>query len=535
MTSISGQKIISGSEKNPVFNARSLGPTQAEQQIEITLRLRPAKTPAPQMDTADAQSLNRQFMTREEFAKNYGASASDIAKIKNFAKQKNLIVLDANAAQRRVVLSGTASALDKAFGTKLEEYEHDNGTYRGRTGHLTAPDDVADIIEGVFGLDDRAQAKLKFKMIDRTGFAQAHVNGRSFTPPELAKLYNFPQDLDGSGQCIGIIELGGGSRSADINAYFNGLHLPAPQVKIISVDHAKNRPSGPNGADGEVMLDIEVAGAIASKAKIVVYFAPNTDRGFLDAITAAVHDAVNKPSVISISWGAAEKHWTRQAMNAFESVFIDAAAMGVTICCASGDNGYTDGESDGTPNVDFPASAPHALGCGGTKIELDASGSAIGHETVWNAGADSATGGGFSAIFPLPPYQSGLPAGKSTRGVPDVAGNADPASGYAVRVDGNDFVIGGTSAVAPLWAGLIALMNQKLGRSVGFINPLLYGPLKGKVTTDITQGDNGPVSDGGQAAGPGWDACTGWGSPNGEKLLQELLANGKSAAMQGKP
>ena len=511
--------IIPGSERTPLRNARSLGPVADGQQIEITVKLRAAQDRAA-LDSrsllADQPLAKRNYLSREEFAKSQGSSAADIARIETFARQHGLVMLSASPEQRRVVLAGTAAALGKAFGTTLEEYEYPDGTYRGRVGHLTAPAEVAALIDGVFGLDDRPQASPKFQVHNKAGFASAHAAGASFTPPQLAQLYDFPPGLDGSGQCIGIIELGGGTRPADINAYFAQLGLAAPKVKVISIDHAKNRPSGADSADGEVMLDIEVAGAIAPKALIAVYFAPNTSRGFLDAISAAVHDQVNRPSVISISWGAAEKSWTGQAMSEFEHVFTDAAAMGVTICCAAGDNGSTDGEPDGSQNVDFPASAPHALACGGSKLVLN--GGAGFTETVWNAGPQSATGGGFSQFFPVPAYQGGLGAGLSGRGVPDVAGDADPASGYAVRVDGQQLVIGGTSAVAPLWAGLIALLNQKLGHPVGFLNPLLYGSLSGKnVTQDITQGNNGA-----QQAKSGWDACTGWGSPNGQRLLTAL-------------
>jgi kumamolisin len=270
------------------------------------------------------------------------------------------------------------------------------------------------------------------------------------------------------------------------------------------------------------MLDIEVAAAVAPKAVIAVYFAPNTDKGFLDAITLAIHDTVNKPSVISISWGSAEANWTAQAMKSYDQALQTAAALGVTVCCASGDSGSGDGEKDGKAHVDFPASSPFALGCGGTK--LVASGTTISSETVWNENPNSsAGGGGVSDFFPVPTYQTktGIPVSANPgrhagRGVPDVAGDADPATGYQVRVDGQDFVIGGTSAVAPLWAGLIALMNQRLGHPVGFLNPLIYGSLAGKgVFRDITSGNNGAYS-----AKNGWDPCTGWGSPVGVELLR---------------
>jgi kumamolisin len=352
----------------------------------------------------------------------------------------------------------------------------------------------------------------------------------SFTPTQLAQLYDFPADSDGSGQCIALIELGGGYRKADLKAYFEKLGLPVPKVLTVRVDGGRNAPSGPDGADGEVMLDIEVAAAVAPKASIAVYFAPNTDKGFLDAITQALHDTVHKPSVISISWGNPEKNWSAQAMTSFDQAFQTAALLGVTICCAAGDAGSGDenpdgGERpDGRAHADFPGSSPNVLCCGGTRVV--ASGTQIQHETVWNDDPlRSATGGGVSDVFDLPAWQAeaGVPASANPghrrgRGVPDVAGNADPATGYQVRVDGEEFGIGGTSAVAPLWAGLVALLNQRLGHPVGFLNPLLYGTLRGKgATRDITEGDNGAYR-----AGRGWDACTGWGSPVGTALLEAL-------------
>ncbi|WP_020470275.1 S53 family peptidase [Zavarzinella formosa] len=426
--------------------------------------------------------------------------------------------------RRSVFLSGTAADFEAAFGTTIEQMEHDGGTYRGRTGALTVPAELADLVEGVFGIDNRPVAKPHFQRQKSAAGVQPHASNGTFTPPQLAKLYNFPAGLDGTGQCIGIIELGGGYRTADIKAYFQKLGLPVPHVKTVRVDGGNNSPDNPDGADGEVMLDIEVAAAIAPKAVIAVYFAPNTDKGFLDAITLATHDKTNKPSVISISWGSAESLWSAQAKTSFDQALQTAAALGVTVCCASGDSGSADSVADGKSHVDFPASSPFALGCGGTK--LVASGTSITSETVWNENpTSSATGGGVSDFFPVPAYQanagvpvSANPGGHKGRGVPDVAGDADPNTGYFVRVDGQESVIGGTSAVAPLWAGLIALMNQKLGHPVGFLNPLLYGSVVGTGSFhDITSGNNGKYT-----AKPGWDPCTGWGSPNGAKLLQVL-------------
>jgi kumamolisin len=273
------------------------------------------------------------------------------------------------------------------------------------------------------------------------------------------------------------------------------------------------------------MLDVEVIGAIAPQANIAVYFAPNTDAGFLDAITTAIHDTTNKPSVISISWGSAESNWTSQAMTAMDEAFQAGAALGVTICAASGDGGSSDGETDGSDHVDFPASSPHSLACGGTSVQ--ASNTSITSEVVWNDGAQGGSGGGgVSTFFALPSWQSGLqttdangtatPLGK--RGVPDVSGDADPETGYDVRIDGTDTVIGGTSAVAPLWSGLLARINQLTGKPVGYVQPVLYQ--NPEAFRDITEGNNGDFF-----ASDGWDACTGLGSPDGEQIAA-VFANG---------
>jgi kumamolisin len=518
---------IPGSERHALAGAHAVGPARPDERIEVTLRLR-AKTPVAHALSAngtgdDTHPAQRKYLTREEFAASHGADAVDLAAIAAFAVAHKLAVVESDAARRSVVLSGTTQAMNDAFGVNLQQYEHAGGSYRGRTGALSVPGDLAGVVEGVFGLDDRPAADPHFQRYEPVLGAHA-VAAKSFTPPALATLYDFPSGADGGGQCIGIIELGGGYKPADLKAYFASLSIATPTVKAVLIDQAKNNPTTSNSADGEVLLDIEVCGAIAPKATIAVYFAPNTTQGFLDAITTAVHDAVNKPSVISISWGSAEQNWTTQAMTQYDQAFQAAAAMGVTICVAAGDNGSSDGVTDGQVHVDFPASSPNVLACGGTR--LLASGTTISAETVWNEGATtSATGGGVSGFFALPAYQAkaGVPVsagagGKAGRGVPDVAGDADPATGYEVRVDGESFVIGGTSAVAPLWAGLIALMNQKLGHPVGFLNPMLYGSLQGKgATHDITVGDNGSYS-----AKAGWDPCTGWGSPDGAKLLKAL-------------
>jgi len=288
------------------------------------------------------------------------------------------------------------------------------------------------------------------------------------------------------------------------------------------------------------VLDIEVSGTLAPGATIAVYFAPNTDRGFIDAILAAIHDKTRRPSVVSISWGSAESSWTEQALKAFDGALQDASLLGVTVCCAAGDGGSGDGAPDGLAHADYPASSAFALACGGTRLVIDQGRST---ETVWNDGANGATGGGVSDVFPLPDWQkaAGVPASANPghrvgRGLPDVAGNADPDTGYEIRADGRETIIGGTSAVAPLVAALIARCNQGLGRRVGFLNPVLYtqAAVRGSFH-DITDGSNGAY-----AAGPGWDACTGWGARAGTcssrrsgEAQRRLEERERGAARQG--
>jgi kumamolisin len=341
----------------------------------------------------------------------------------------------------------------------------------------------------------------------------------------VARLYDFPAGATGAGQCIAIVELGGGYSKADLDTYFQGLGLATPATVAVSVDGAHNSPDGnPGGPDGEVMLDIEVAGAVAPGARIAVYFAPNTERGFLDAVSTAIHDGVRRPSTVSISWGGPESTWTQQALTALDTALQDAAALGVTVFCASGDAGSGDGAGDSLAHTDFPASSPHVLACGGTRLTAGPGG--IAAEVVWNDGpAGGATGGGISDAFDVPAWQSGAsvppsanPGGRRGRGVPDVSGDADPQTGYRVLVDGRATVVGGTSAVAPLWAGLVALLNERLGRPVGFLNPALYGAVQAAGGfRDITEGGNGAYS-----AAPGWDPCTGLGTPRGGAILDAL-------------
>jgi kumamolisin len=471
-------------------------------------------------------------LTREQFKALHGADPADIAMVEQFAKKYQLTVVGSDAAKRRVILSGTASAMANAFGATLVSYANTvtGRKFRGRTGALSIPVELEPFVIAVLGLDTRQIAKPHFRVRARV---QPGAEAGTFTPPQVAALYNFPSGATGNGQTIAIIELGGGYSESDLQTYFSGLGVSQPKVTSVSVDGGQNSPG--SDADGEVMLDIEVAGSIAYGANIVMYFAPNTDQGFIDAITDAVHDTTNKPSIISISWGAPEDSWTQQSQTAMNAAIQDAAALGVTVAVACGDSGSSDGAGDGKLHTDFPACSPYSLACGGTT--LAGSGSTISSETVWDeiANNEGATGGGVSTVFPLPSYQNsaGVPkqpeTGFAGRGTPDVAGNADPSTGYQIRYDGQDAIVGGTSAVAPLWAALTALLNEKLGTPVGFLNTRVY-PLNETGFHDITSGNNDDSGSGYYSAGPGWDPCTGLGSPDGTALLNALTSGTSASA-----
>jgi kumamolisin len=509
---------LAHSERNVPTNAQHLGLSDPQRVVTVSVIVR-RRTPL------DLPSLGGRRLSRDDFDRLHAADPADFEALRIFAHQHGLAVDEqaSSLSRRTLMLRGSVQALQQAFGVELHDYAvplprtRKRSTFHTFAGQLSLPESVAGVVDTVLGLDSRPIAKPHFRYLrDLKKKPKARSGGAQptpFNPPQVAELYSYPTGINGAGQSIGILELGGGYNSSDLDNYFQGLGLAAPTVVAVSVDGGTNSPGDPSGADGEVALDLEVAGSIAPGARFAVYFAPNTDQGFIDAITTAVHDTANNPSVLSISWGGPESSWPQASITALDDACQSAAALGVSITVAAGDNGSSDGVSDGQNHVDFPASSPHVLACGGTR--LIGSGAAIASESVWNDGAQGgATGGGYSAVFALPSWQSGKVTG-TFRGVPDVAGDADPQSGYNILVDGQQEVVGGTSAVAPLWAALIALINQQRGNPSGFVNPTLYGHPQD--LHDITQGSNGTYS-----AGSGWDPCTGLGSPDGTEIASAL-------------
>ncbi|HTS88757.1 MAG TPA: S53 family serine peptidase [Gemmatimonadales bacterium] len=530
---------LPGSARELLPHSRPAGPIDPTEIVSLSIRTRSAgDLDALEREVKKLYTVplkQRAYLSREQLVERYGARRDDLDRLEDYVQKQNLVVTRRSPAERLLVVTGKLSDVLNAFPADVHMFHHASGTYRGRQGEILIPKALEGIITGIFGFDTRPKRKTphRRRMVGSPGPGGA--NGVPSTT--FATRYQFPTSaggtkLDGTGECIGIIELGGGFSNSDLQIYFQELGQALPSVVAVSVDNAGNHPTKHGAADGEVMLDIEVAGAVAPAARQCVYFAPNTGTGFLDAVNFAVHDAERSPGVISISWGGPEDPSEQQAITAFHEVFVEAAALGVTVCAAAGDHGSADLDGfhwDGQIHVDHPAVDDYVLACGGTQID------AQGNDVVWNDGTSFsnspggggwATGGGVSVTVPLPTYQkdAGVPVslatGKPGRGVPDIAMSA---TDYFTRVQGLEGASGGTSAVAPLMASLVLLLNQAKRKRVGFLNPFLYANAAQGIVKDVTKGTNaiaGTVK--GYKAGKGWDACTGLGTPIGKAILERL-------------
>ncbi len=539
---------LAGSERTAPKGSKSLSKADDAQTIEISLSLRSKGSEAALARFVDnlgkKAPKNRRYLSREEFERKYGADQADVEKVEAFAHMAGLTVADVHHSSRNVRLRGTVRDLRRAFGANLKKVKIDGHVYRVRQGAVSIPAALRKVVVGVHGLDNRPVATPHL----RAGAARPMSSGASaMTVAQIAKAYNFPTGLDGSGQCVAVIELNGpdkktgkpadtGYSVSDLKAFFKTNNIPYPNITSQGVDGGSNLPGKSLDGDREVALDIELVGAVAPAAKIVVFFTPNSTNGFIDAINAAALDKTRKPSVISISYGGPEDAYgkTNKAfLDGLNRAMQAAAAVGVTVCISSGDSGSAGMPEnwDGKPHADFPASSPYALACGGTRLTL-ANGN-VDNEVVWNDGStgNGAGGGGVSNYFSIPAYQAGFgvpssPTGKKGRGVPDLSGNADPFTGYKIFVRGKPLTLGGTSAVAPLTAGLIALINQALQKRssgpAGNINGKIYSAKAKAVFRDVANGNNdmdGSLNGLYTARKGVWDACSGLGVADGGKLL----------------
>ncbi|MCK9685032.1 protease pro-enzyme activation domain-containing protein [Scleromatobacter humisilvae] len=545
---------VAGTLRNPAAAATRQGPADAGETVQVTisLRRRVDGPPAPDFDAVASMPLNaRKPMSQDEFAAKYGAHPADIAKVEDFVQTAGMKVVETNAARRTVVAAGTVAQMNRAFAVDLGRYtapapartrneQPRMETYRGRDGYVHVPAALADIVVGVFGLDNRT-------IIKRNSADPA--NTHTLTIPTLKQLYNFPTN-SAQGQTIGIVSMSGYAIH-DVQLLFNGLGAgyTMPAVHDVPV-HGSNSGSDPFG---ETTQDIGIAAAAANGAAIAVYITQGSQAGWVDMIHRVAHPNAGDPScsVLSSSWylsngddaaTLAAEGITTAFINAVSAAFQDAAIQGITVCIACGDTGSNSKMNNGAAHVQYPGSDPWVLSVGGTTVG-NVAGSSF-EEYVWNDPSPTdpshwgTTGGGVSDFFALPSYQvdARVPASVNAghhvgRGLPDVSANASYHAGYAgLYLNGQPMIGNGTSASAPLWAGFVATLNAAMGTRLGFINPILYS--KGSnAFRDIVPGAgpannaNGGVA--GYPAGPGWDACTGWGSIDGAKMLNMLRGVGQ--------
>jgi kumamolisin len=574
---------IPGSNRAAVPQAKLLKKSDSGTRIKVSVYAR-QKPAAPGTNPSQLDEMykklpgERHYLSDDEFNSTFGADPADLETIAAWAQARKLKVLDRSVPKRRVLIEGTIRDVSKAFGIELNEYRHpQGGHFRGRVGQIHVPASLFGIVQGVFGLDTRPvghprRRRGNIQSVDcetvmpqdkgkRRGVAlavPASPFAGAFFPTTVGQLYNYPNSFTGSGQNVAVFAFNGGgspdprggySLTALQNYFEKVLGGQTPAIKDVVIQGPGNDPgpdtqasSGQGDSTGEVMLDMCVVGSVAPAANMFMYFTEFTSQGWVDAIHEAITDQ-NQISVISISYGNPEDDpqgaWTPMGVQVVNQAFQAAAAKGITICCASGDDGSSDQVATGA-HVDFPASSPFVLGVGGTKlVASNDTPPTIASETVWNEtmNNEGATGGGVSTVFTKPVYQntvnvppSANPPHSVGRGVPDVAAVADPVTGVVVMsVDGKNLEpIGGTSAAAPMWSSLIARLNQGLKVRCGFLNPVLYGQFSSGVLRDITVGNNGAY-----AAGPGWDPCTGLGSPSGDQLFRALSGAGVQAKAAG--
>ncbi|MFO1159339.1 MAG: S53 family peptidase [Reyranellaceae bacterium] len=506
---------LSGSTLPPIAGAKPVPGNLAEQVVEISLwlRRRPTDKPLPNFQAGKYEPI-----PRADFAEGWGASAQDIETVMECLKYIDARIerLDDTAfgsmrARRLLSVKGPLQALKTAFGTEVRQVRLATGEIvLERTGAIGIPTALEGIVLGVFGLDTRPIGTRGRVQVDH----KAAASGLP-TPPQIADLYKFPKPKGtAKGQVIALMQFGGGYDKNHVYKYCDDLAIRHPTLQDVCVLTGSNATGSPY--DKEVTLDLEVAASVAEEATLVTYFAPHNERGWLEAISKAVHDTQYRPTIMSISWGAPELGtsntltWTPRAMKAMSQLFVDAASVGMTVLAACGDDGADCKVGDWNSHVPYPASDPLVLACGGTSIE-DFVGKPH-QETAWEFG-----GGGISDVYPVPAYQdaSALPLSHNTlgkaRGVPDISGYAAP--GYQFWM-GQAVVLSGTSLVAPLYAAAVARRNAKVGTPAGYLHPTLYG--NSALIRDIDD----PVSNGtsnslngapGYYGRKGWDARTGLG------------------------
>lgn len=493
----------------------------------------------------DPSSSNyKHYITPEEFKSQYGPTDETVANVKSYLTSKGFKVQNVSSNNAFITVSGTTGHVEDAFGVTINNYQNSQGqTYYSNAQAPTIPAEFSGVITDVEGMNNEAHYTHP-KIRKPT----THVNSKpaavvpnvgsgpagGYTPAELKGAYDVSPlasaGYTGSGQTVAVMELDG-YKSTNTTNYSNYYGLGSPAPTNVYVD-------GYNGAAGqgevEVELDIEVINAIAPKAQVRVYEGPNTDQGLIDTYQKIASDNIAKS--ISVSWGIGEQHESSATMNSLHTIFQQYATQGQSIFAAAGDNGaYDSGGS--TLEVDSPANDPYVTGVGGTHLNL--SGSSYSSESIWSNNTNkTGGGGGLSKVYAMPSFQSGTGVQNSysngKRQVPDVSADADPSTGYSIYSQGTWTVVGGTSAAAPLWAGIAALNNQYAAANgkgnLGQANPTLYKSFNTTQTYpayhDVTSGTNLYYP-----ATAGYDMASGIGTPDAYNLIRDI--NGSSGGSGG--
>jgi kumamolisin len=519
---VAGRHVALRNSLRPARLDGSVPASPDEAPLFVTIHLRDRTEPRRRSGSrSDLAALLVRRDHAELSAQRAAALTEAADQIRRFADAHHLTVTEIDLSCRRIRLSASPAAIETAFATRLHAHEHSGRRLRFPVRQIRIPRDLRQHVHAVLGLDERPQVARGVRA------AAVQGTGEGLLPSDVARLYGLQTGGTGAGRCIGIIQPAGGYDRADLAAACRAMNVPLPTTVDIAVGRGGNAFGQDVEADKEVALDLQVAIGVAPGARFAVYFTANNDQGLVDAVATAVHDTVNRPSVLVTSWGDAEGNWSESARRAMDAALADAANLGVTVVAAVGDTLATDGLMDGGAHVDYPASSPYVLACGGTRITLTADRLGITQEQVWNDRI-SGTGGGISDVYPVPAYQSGLTLptsvndGGRRRGVPDLTASAAADPGYRIVVHGNPVVMGGTSAVAPLCGGFLALINEQRRTPLGMVHERLYRGGSG-LFRPVTAGDNRPFgSDIGYDAGAGWSACAGLGSPIGRAIIDSL-------------
>ena len=493
---------LPGSHRVVWPGSRQAAPVTSEEDVLLTAWLRPRQ--GGEIDAAAARAignvppLQRTPSDRKSLEERTAADPADVETLARYCDSLGIAV--GPARWRSMTLSGPVAQLIDAFGADVAIFEdEDLRRFRHRSGPLHVPAEIVTIVRGIFGLHQWPRSR-------RLPPLQRHAT--PLLARDVASRYAFP-DADGTGQTIGVLQLNGTFDVADFQACMAAQQLSPPPPLVKRVDDAAIHHDRATLQDLEATLDVQIIASLVPGARIVVYEAPNDERGFLDALRAAIFDDEHAPSVLSMSYGWPERLWTPVALDILDELFAAAALAGVSVFCASGDNG-AEVDAEGRAHVLAPASCEFVIACGATSIAGDA-------ESAWEN-----TGGGFSDRFDAPAWQRGVAQVASRygvearRGVPDLSAQQSP--GYYVVMQGTELAMGGTSAVAPVCAALAARINQRIGVPIGFVAPLLYAPENAACFTPVTAGCNGRYE-----AAPGWNPCTGLGTPLGTELEKVLV------------